>query len=194
MPWITSIKNFHLGVPPVVQFDKWSLCNTKTKVRFLAPHSGLKDLLQLWLRSDPWPGHSTCHELIEKEKNKNLKKKKKEFSSHILLSKFEWWFFFFLWLHLQHMEIPRLAVNLELQLQGLCCQARATSSTYTAACSNTGSLSHWVRPGIKHASSQIICWVLNPLSHKGNSLNEDLLALLRKFVWFFSFLFSFFFF
>ena len=37
---------------------------------------------------------------------------------------------------------------------------------YIAACS---SLTHWVRPGIEPASSQILCRVLNPLSHNRNS-------------------------
>ena len=47
-------------------------------------------------------------------------------------------FFGFLGPHLQHMEVPRLGVKLELQ-----------QPTYTTAHSNTGSLTHWARPGIK---------------------------------------------
>ena len=39
--------------------------------------------------------------------------------------------------------------------------------TYAAACSSAGSLTHWMRPGIKPASSQRECWVLNMLSHNG---------------------------
>ena len=31
------------------------------------------------------------------------------------------------------------------------------------------SLTHWARPGIEPASSWTPCWVLNPLSHHGNS-------------------------
>ena len=38
-------------------------------------------------------------------------------------------------------------------------------TNYTAVCSNTGSLTHWVRPGIKSASSWTLSRVLNPLSH-----------------------------
>ena len=34
---------------------------------------------------------------------------------------------------------------------------------------NARSLTHWARPGIKPSSSQILCWVLNSLSHNGNS-------------------------
>ena len=41
--------------------------------------------------------------------------------------------------------------------------------TYGAAFSNMGSLTHWVRPGIKPSSSQIQCQILNPPSHNGNS-------------------------
>ena len=48
------------------------------------------------------------------------------------------------------------------------CQTGATSVTYAAAFSNTGSLTHWVRPESKPASSQT-CRVLNLLSHNGNS-------------------------
>ena len=43
-------------------------------------------------------------------------------------------------LHPQHMGVPKLGTKWELQL----------SSTYTTAHSNTGSLTHWVRPGIRH--------------------------------------------
>ena len=42
--------------------------------------------------------------------------------------------------------------------------------TYNVACSNAISLTHWARPGIKSASSQRQCLVLNPLSRNGNSL------------------------
>ena len=45
----------------------------------------------------------------------------------------------------------------------------ATSVTYTAACGNTRSLTHWARPGIEPASLQTLCQVLNPLSHNRNS-------------------------
>ena len=45
----------------------------------------------------------------------------------------------------------------------------ATAVTYTTVCSNTGSLTHWARPGIKPKSSQRQHWVLNPLSHNRNS-------------------------
>ena len=41
--------------------------------------------------------------------------------------------------------------------------------TYAAACGNAGSLTHWVRPEIQPTSSQRQHWVLNLLSHSGNS-------------------------
>ena len=44
-----------------------------------------------------------------------------------------------------------------------------TSVTYTAACSNARSLTHWVRPGLQPASLQRLHWVLNAQSHNGNS-------------------------
>ena len=58
-----------LGVPAVVQRDQWCLCSARMQVRSPAWHSGLKDpvlpplqpRLQLWLRSDPWPGNFICH-------------------------------------------------------------------------------------------------------------------------------------
>ena len=37
------------------------------------------------------------------------------------------------------------------------------------ACDNARSLTHWARPGIEPTSSWALCWVLNPLSHSGNS-------------------------
>ena len=46
---------------------------------------------------------------------------------------------------LQHMEVPRLRVQLELQLPA-----------YTTVRSNSGSLTHWTGPGIELASSWIL--------------------------------------
>ena len=57
-----------------------------------------------------------------------------------------------------------------LQPQSQQCQIQATSGIYTTACSNTGSLTYWTRPGIKSASSRILCCVPNLLSHNRNSL------------------------
>ena len=38
------------------------------------------------------------------------------------------------------------------------------------SCNNAWSLTQWMRPGIEPASSWILCWILNPLSHNRNSL------------------------
>ena len=58
------------------------------------------------------------------------------------------------------MEFPRLGVSLELQLAdyttATACQIQATSATYTTAHGNARSLTHWVGPGIKLASSWIL--------------------------------------
>ena len=53
--------------------------------------------------------------------------------------------FFFLGPHPWHMEVPRLWVKLELQLQA-----------YTTAHGNAGSLTHSARPGIELSSSWIL--------------------------------------
>ena len=72
------------------------------------------------------------------------------------------------------MEVPRLGVKSELQLlaytigtatldlRGICYQHHSLR--------HTRSLTHWTKAGIKPASSQTCCQVLNPLSHNGNSL------------------------
>ena len=67
--------------------------------------------------------------------------------------------FCFLAPQLQHMEVPRLGVELELS-----CQPKpqpqeqrihAASATYTTAWGNARYLTHWARPGIGLASSWI---------------------------------------
>ena len=64
-------------------------------------------------------------------------------------------------LHVRHMEVPGLRAESEMQLEA-----------YTASCGNTGSLTHWERPGTKPTSSQTLGQVLNPLSHQRNSRQE----------------------
>ena len=70
---------------------------------------------------------------------------------------------FFLGLHLQHLEVPRLGVELELQLL-----------VYAMTHGNTIFLTYWVSPGVKPASSRTLCQVRNLLSHNGNSLQCSL--------------------
>ena len=82
-------------------------------------------------------------------------------------------FFSFLLPHLQHMEVSRLRIKSKLLLQPtpLVWQhpIQAAPVTYSTACGNAGSLTHWARPGIEAASSQRQHRVLHPLSHSGNS-------------------------
>ena len=47
--------------------------------------------------------------------------------------------------------------------------SQAVFATYTTACCNTWTLTHWVRPGIKPPSSQTLWWVLHSLSHNRSS-------------------------
>ena len=54
-------------------------------------------------------------------------------------------FFVFLGMHLHHMEVPRLGVQLELQLPAnvtAITKIQAMSATYTTAPSNARSLTH----------------------------------------------------
>ena len=64
-----------------------------------------------------------------------------------------YYFFFFLGPHLWNKEVPGLGVNLGQQLsatpQQQQCQIWAASETYTIACGNTRTLTHWARSGIE---------------------------------------------
>ena len=78
----------------------------------------------------------------------------------ILFFKYYYYYFVFLGSCLQHMEVPRLGAELELQLPAYA-PATATQDqshfcNFTRAHGNTGSLTHWTRPGIKLASSHIL--------------------------------------
>ena len=69
--------------------------------------------------------------------------------------------FFILGLHLWHIEVPRLWVELQLPIpQPQQHQIPATSEAYTAACGSTGYLTHWSRPGIEPTSSWILAGFL----------------------------------
>ena len=79
-----------------------------------------------------------------------------------IISRYYSFFFSFLGPRLQHMKVPRLGVKSELQ------QLANTTATATWDLSHicnlhhnsqsTGSLTHWVRPGIKPKSSWILVW------------------------------------
>ena len=69
-------------------------------------------------------------------------------------------FFFFLGPHLGHMNVFRLGVELELQLPAYTIASamivQAVPATYTTAHGITGSLTHWVRPGIEPTTSRFL--------------------------------------
>ena len=97
-------------------------------------------------------------------------------------------FFSFLWPHPRHMEIPELGLNWRCSCEPTPQPHQhwiwAASVTYPAACSNTGTLTHWVRPGIEPASLQRQHWVLNLLSHNWNSfLTHFLIGFLYWVLW-----------
>ena len=84
-------------------------------------------------------------------------------SLYLICSTSVLFFFFcfcFLGPHLQHMEVPRLGVELELQpLAYTTATATRDPSHICTLCHSLGnarSLTHWVRPGIKPASSWIL--------------------------------------
>ena len=76
-------------------------------------------------------------------------------------------FFFFVFLgpHPQHREVPRLVSN----WSNSHCHSNARSEPYPQPTPQLAEildpLTQWARPGIQPASS----WILNPLSHNGNS-------------------------
>ena len=82
-------------------------------------------------------------------------------------------YFFFLQLHPQHMEVSRLGIDSELQLPAY------TTVTAVPNLSHICDLHHslWQRQILNPLSeardpalsSWRLCWVLNPLSHNGNS-------------------------
>ena len=78
-------------------------------------------------------------------------------------------FFCFLGLHLQHMEVSRLGVKLEIQLlaYAIGTEIQAIYVTYTTAHGNTTSVTHWARPGIEPTSSWILVSFINRWAMKG---------------------------
>ena len=69
--------------------------------------------------------------------------------------------------------IAAVAVDL---CQGHSSQIQATSANYTTAHGNAGSSTHWLRPGIKPATSQFLVGLF-PLHHDGNSIIQISLVL-----------------
>ena len=84
-----------------------------------------------------------------------------------------WWFiylfiylfiFVFLGLHPRHREVPRLGVDRAVAVSLHHSHSNVgseLSAGYTRAHSNTRSLTHWVRPGIKPLSSWILVVFIN---------------------------------
>lgn len=82
-------------------------------------------------------------------------------------------FFCFLGPQVQHIEVPKLGVESELKLLAYAIamatrDPRHICNPYTIAHGNTRSLTHWLRPGIKAASSWILVGLF-PLSYNRNS-------------------------
>lgn len=77
--WLLTLwlQNTHSGVPAVVQWDLWSFWSSGGWIPSLAqwfkdPASPqLHSRSLLWLKSDPWPGNSTCNR-VAKQKQKNI--------------------------------------------------------------------------------------------------------------------------
>ena len=87
-------------------------------------------------------------------------------------------------LHLQHMEVPRLGAELELQLPAYTTATATWDLSHAwdccAAHGNAGSLTHWVRSGIEPVSSWYKLGLLL-LSHNENSWFVCLFYYLRHF-------------
>ena len=92
----------------------------------------------------------------------------------LFFKKFLFYLFIFLQPHLWHMEVPRVGVKSEVQLRPMWQLAAMPDP-----CPNRRGQGE--RPGIEPASSQRQCWVLNPLSHNGNSLFSFLILVIRVF-------------
>ena len=73
-------------------------------------------------------------------------------------------------MHLQHMEVPRLGAESELQLLAYATAIAVLDLSCIcdlhAACDDTISVTHLARPGIKPASSQRQHWVFSLLRNR----------------------------
>ena len=82
-------------------------------------------------------------------------------------------FFFFLGQHLGHMEVPKLESGwIRAEADGLRHSHSSTvfatrSATYTTACCNTGSMTHWARPGMEPTFSRILVRFISTASQLG---------------------------
>ena len=75
-----------------------------------------------------------------------------------------------------HLEALRLEVELELQYrptpQPWQLRSQAASATYTTAHGNTGSLTHWVRPGIEPSTSWLLVGFVNHWAMTGTPVHS----------------------
>ena len=96
-------------------------------------------------------------------------------------------FFSFFWLYLWRLEVPGLGVESELQLQPAPQWWQywipSASATYAASCGNAISLNHWVRLGIKPASSWTLCWFLIHWATRRTPINDFLIDYFAAWDW-----------
>ena len=78
------------------------------------------------------------------------------------------------------MEVPRLGVKLELQPQPQPCQTQAASVTYTRAHRDTWPFNTLSEARYRTDILIDISWVLNPLSHSGNSKSAGLILQMQS--------------
>ena len=90
----------------------------------------------------------------------------------------------FLGPHPWHMEVPRLEVELDLWLLAYATATEtpdlscvwAVSVTYTTACGNTRSLTHWARPGIEPANSWFLVRFISTAPWQELLISENILS------------------
>ena len=86
-------------------------------------------------------------------------------------------FFFILGLHLQHMEVPRLGVRLELQLPTYAIATATPDPSHVCDLQHSSQqrqiLNPWSRVRDQTHVLTDITQVLNPLSHDGNSQRSN---------------------
>ena len=81
---------------------------------------------------------------------------------------------FFLGLHLRHIDVPRLGVESELKLRTRSQPQAKTSELHLGTMSQLSGRQLWILNPLSEAREQThilvdTCWVLNLLSHNGNS-------------------------
>ena len=160
-----------LGVPIVAQQKRIQLGTERSQIQSLASLSGLRILHchELWcslqrqlgsgvavalIKPPAWePPYATGAALKKNWLNSIV------FTCILCTSYILYLFIFGLFLgpHLQHMEVPRLGVELELKPTAY---TTATATNITAQ-GNTGSLTHWARPGIEPGISWFLVGFVN---------------------------------